>query len=135
MPATGVPSEGGATVVLSGDSFGPPKSSGQSLLQWVRFEAPGGVLRDVDDFTVVSHDRIEAVLPAGLGSNLPLVVSVADQRSALGGSTGSSVFSYSTPTVASVSPSTADTTGLDDAATAAENRPLAVRVQGNHFGV
>ena len=92
-------------------------------------------MRDVLSFTVLSHSEVEARLPAGLGTSLAFAVSVADQQSALGGTTGSALFSYARPSVASVTPATASTSGLDPSATASENKALVVRVRGAHFGV
>ena len=90
-PLTG-PTSGGSTVTLTGTSFG---ISGANV-------TVGGIAAAVLSQT---HTSLEFLLPAGEGSGLPVVVTVAGQSSPV------APFNYDAPAIALVSPANGPTQG------------------------
>jgi hypothetical protein len=107
---TAASTDGGQVIVILGTNFGPAINCDNVTLkcagyvQSLRFGRSGSEYA-VASYHVVSHTRIEAVLPPGFGSSLRVAITVADQSSALSADT----FSYAGPAIASVTPSSAAT--------------------------
>jgi hypothetical protein len=117
--------DGGQTLFLNGDFFGPVTygNTSKSLLQRVTYGA-GGNEFVATTWEVLSEQRISVVLPPGIGENLRFIVTVADQASPA--STGT--FSYRRPVVTLVDPPRSNTYSPYSAPTtitvAAKNLPL-----------
>lgn len=113
-PVTAAVPEGGTRIRIIGGNFGPPtvqlaSGSNVSVVQWVELGTPDASLR-LQSFEVVSHRVIRVTLPPGIGQDLTLRLSVADQVSAASDSTNGTV-TYAPPSVTRVSPATSGTAG------------------------
>jgi hypothetical protein len=97
--------EGGTQITINGSSFG---SNPTATLGGVSISKASG-----------SHSQFVGTLPAGQGTNLPIVVRTS------GGRMSNSVnFSYSPPSITSVSPTTGSTSG-----------GTVITLTGNNFGL
>jgi hypothetical protein len=95
--------DGGEEVVLLGDDFGP---TGQGFLESVVYGAGSNTYDVTSRCTHVSHTRITGTTLPGVGAAMQWVVAIAGQRSS-----PSPTWGYSPPVIASMSPSTFDTSG------------------------
>ena len=98
---------GGQRILITGKNFGPPEDSEDepTLLTRISFGPETYTEYVVKDFTVASHTEASFVLPPGVGSDLRVIVTVADQVSRPSVAT----MSYGLPVITSVTPSTAPT--------------------------
>jgi hypothetical protein len=122
----GDPTRGGTMLTISGLNFGTAAGSASvaegrpvvTIGEWNSPLAAGFA-------AFPGHGRIDAVLPAGWGGNLSVVVTVAGQSSS------PAAYSYARPTVLAVTPTQGPTSGR----TALTDEPISMTVLGTNFGL
>eukprot|EP01029_Cantina_marsupialis_P015297 TRINITY_DN3351_c0_g3_i1.p1 TRINITY_DN3351_c0_g3~~TRINITY_DN3351_c0_g3_i1.p1 ORF type:complete len:1598 (+),score=418.26 TRINITY_DN3351_c0_g3_i1:934-5727(+) len=114
------PTQGLDEVVISGKNFGSRGFDNDMIFKpnWVMV---GEKRCEVLTFT---HERIVCKLPYGVGKDLNIKISVADQMNTL-----IKGFSYNPPLVQSITPPIAPTQAIDD-----DHNPIVITVIGKSFG-
>lgn len=117
---------GGTTAFITGSFFGPGTGSVDPngnpgfqypgrMLQWVRYSLPGSgryTYLPPANYTIIDHSTIQVKIGPGFGTGLSFDLMVGDQRSQTA-SGGVNSFSYRSPTLVSVSPTSGVSTAVD----------------------
>ena len=118
VPMQGVSTDGGVRLSIAGRYFGPSGSSfngDAGLVQRVAFSPGGAATRtgsyEAVRYAVMSHDRIDVVLPPAVGEGICFGLTVADQDAVSDQATTASdrCFDFALPSIDSASPITAPT--------------------------